>query len=52
MFDGAQTKTLPIRCLAKWYTKVVEVTVLPVPGGPWMRVSGVIKAFLTALIWK
>jgi len=32
--EGAQTKTFPIFCLTRWYTKVVEVTVLPVPGGP------------------
>jgi hypothetical protein len=26
--------------LARWYTMVAEVTVFPVPGGPWMRDSG------------
>lgn len=35
MLDGAQTKTGPPVCFTRWYTMVAEVTVLPVPGGPW-----------------
>ena len=31
---------------------MIKVTVLPVPGGPWINVRGVTRAFLTALIWK
>ena len=27
--------THPLFCLAKWYTTLAEVTVLPVPGGPY-----------------
>jgi len=52
MFEGAHTKTLPIFYFTKWVTSVVEVTVFPVPGGPWIRVNGVVKAFRTADIWK
>jgi len=52
IFEGAQTRTLPSFCLTKWYTRVVDVTVFPVPGGPYISVRGVVSAFLTAFIWK
>lgn len=31
-----------------WYTMVAEVTVLPVPGGPWIRLSGCCSTRCTA----
>jgi hypothetical protein len=34
--------------LARWYTMVAEVTVLPVPGGPWMRERGRCSTCFTA----
>ena len=44
-------RTWPSPALARWYTMVAEVTVLPVPGGPWMSDSGDCSTALTALIW-
>ena len=34
-----------------WYTMVAEVTVFPVPGGPWIKLSGLDSTLLTAWIW-
>ena len=34
-----------------WYTRLAEVTVLPVPGGPWMRDSGDVSTDWQARIW-
>ena len=36
---------------ARWYTMEADVTVLPVPGGPWMRDSGLCSALRTAVAW-
>ena len=47
-FDGAATRTWPWRCWLRWYTIVADVTVLPVPGGPWMRLSGRCSTCFTA----
>ncbi len=33
-----------------WYTSVAEVTVLPVPGGPWMRERGEVSTDWQAMI--
>jgi hypothetical protein len=52
MFDGAHTNTFPSFCFTRWTTSAVDVTVLPVPGGPYIKLSGVINAFLMAFIWK
>ena len=38
----------PLPCLARWYTTVAEVTVFPVPGGPWMRLRGRCSTVFTA----
>lgn len=35
MLLGAHTRTGPFCCLTRWYTMVADVTVLPVPGGPY-----------------
>ena len=40
--------TCPWPCLAIWYTIAADVTVLPVPGGPWMRLIGFCSTLLTA----
>lgn len=40
--------TCPWPCLAIWYTIAADVTVLPVPGGPWMRLIGFCRTLLTA----
>ena len=45
---GAQTRTAPVGCRAKWYTIVADVTVFPVPGGPCINDKGLCKACLTA----
>jgi hypothetical protein len=39
ILDGAHTNTWPLLCLARWYTTVADVTVLPVPGGPYHTVK-------------
>lgn len=40
--------TCPWPCLAMWYTSAAEVTVLPVPGGPWIKLIGLWRTLLTA----
>lgn len=40
MLDGAHTSTGPEPSFARWYTIVADVTVFPVPGGPWISVNG------------
>lgn len=42
-------RTCPIPCRARWYTRVADVTVFPVPGGPWMRDSGRCRTAFTAV---
>jgi hypothetical protein len=37
MLLGAATRTCPCFCIARWYTTDADVTVFPVPGGPWKR---------------
>ena len=41
-------RSYPLPCLARWYTMVAEVTVFPVPGGPWMRLKGLCSTVFTA----
>lgn len=48
ILEGAQTRTEPPLCFTKWYTMVADVTVLPVPGGPWISESGRWTACFTA----
>jgi hypothetical protein len=38
----------PCPCLAIWYTMAAEVTVFPVPGGPWIKLIGFWRTFFTA----
>lgn len=38
----------PLPCRARWYTIVAEVTVFPVPGGPWIRLRGRCSTVFTA----
>lgn len=52
VLEGAHTSTEPPVCFTSWYTMVAEVTVLPVPGGPWMRDKGRCKACFRAYCWK
>lgn len=52
ILDGAQTRTEPPLCFTKWYTMVAEVTVFPVPGGPWINDNGRWTACFTAYTWK
>eukprot|EP00906_Rhabdomonas_costata_P014527 RCo020882 len=49
--EGAATRTCPWPCLARWYTIVAEVTVFPVPGGPWIRLRGFCSTDFTAETW-
>mmetsp|Transcript_8729 Transcript_8729/g.27527 ORF Transcript_8729/g.27527 Transcript_8729/m.27527 type:complete len:338 (+) Transcript_8729:696-1709(+) len=47
---GAHTRICPAcGCCARWYTSVALVTVLPVPGGPWISASGRCSTARTAL---
>ena len=50
--EGAATSTCPCPCLARWYTMAADVTVLPVPGGPWMRLTGFCRTLFTADTWQ
>ena len=52
ILDGAQTRTEPPLCFTKWYTMVADVTVFPVPGGPWINDNGRWTACFTAYTWK
>ena len=40
--------TCPWPCLAMWYTIAAEVTVFPVPGGPWIKLIGFWRTLFTA----
>lgn len=46
--ENVQEYTCPWPCLAMWYTSAAEVTVLPVPGGPWIKLIGLWRTLLTA----
>mmetsp|Transcript_24191 Transcript_24191/g.75649 ORF Transcript_24191/g.75649 Transcript_24191/m.75649 type:complete len:232 (-) Transcript_24191:974-1669(-) len=48
MFDGATTRTWPAFWRARWETMAAEVTVFPVPGGPWINERGCWTTALTA----
>mmetsp|Transcript_638 Transcript_638/g.1239 ORF Transcript_638/g.1239 Transcript_638/m.1239 type:complete len:412 (-) Transcript_638:609-1844(-) len=48
---GAHTNTCPTSCLAKWNTRLAEVTVFPVPGGPWIKDRGRCSTSFTAENW-
>lgn len=50
--EGAQTRTWPGFILARWYTMDADVTVLPVPGGPWIKLRGFCRTDLTAYTWE
>lgn len=52
VLEGAHTSTEPPVCFTSWYTMVAEVTVLPVPGGPWMRDRGRCRACFRAYCCK
>mmetsp|Transcript_35599 Transcript_35599/g.120618 ORF Transcript_35599/g.120618 Transcript_35599/m.120618 type:complete len:236 (+) Transcript_35599:1038-1745(+) len=52
MFDGAVTRTCPMPCFAKCQTIAADVTVLPVPGGPWISDSGCVTTERTAAAWE
>lgn len=52
VLDGAHTSTEPPVCFTSWYTMVADVTVFPVPGGPWMRDNGRCKACFRAYCWR
>mmetsp|Transcript_21139 Transcript_21139/g.42526 ORF Transcript_21139/g.42526 Transcript_21139/m.42526 type:complete len:276 (+) Transcript_21139:1544-2371(+) len=49
---GAHTRTWLWLCWARWYTIVADVTVFPVPGGPWMRLRGLDSTLFTAATWE
>jgi hypothetical protein len=51
---GAVTRTWPWFCLAKWYTSVADVTVFPVPGGPWctQTIEQGKSEILCMLVWS
>lgn len=52
ILEGAQTRTEPPLCFTKWYTMVADVTVFPVPGGPWISDNGRWTACFTAYTWE
>ena len=39
VLEGAHTRMGPPCCFTNWYTIVAEVTVLPVPGGPYRSIQ-------------
>ena len=40
---------LPWPCFAKWYTIAANVTIFPILGGPWIKLTGFCKTLLTTL---